>query len=64
MGSAKHQPGKCSHHWIIEPPDGATSMGVCKFCGKAREFFNILPTDFAAGLRKRAKAGLTQELVD
>ena len=31
---------KCIHHWIIEPANGATSMGVCKLCGAEREFSN------------------------
>jgi len=33
---------KCSHYWIIEPPQGLTSMGVCKLCGEEREFKNRL----------------------
>jgi len=28
------------HHWMIEPPDGPTSGGVCKKCGYRRQFFN------------------------
>lgn len=28
----------CRHHWLIEPPDGPTSEGVCKLCGARREF--------------------------
>jgi hypothetical protein len=30
----------CVHHWIIEPPAGASSMGICKVCGAEREFQN------------------------
>ena len=30
----------CVHYWIIEPPDGPYSKGVCKFCGKTRRFSN------------------------
>jgi hypothetical protein len=33
---------KCSHHWLIEPPKGPTSMGVCKLCGAKKEFNNQL----------------------
>jgi hypothetical protein len=33
---------KCSHHWLIEPPKGPTSMGVCKLCGARKEFDNQL----------------------
>ncbi len=30
----------CQHHWLIETPRGATSMGRCKRCGEEREFRN------------------------
>jgi hypothetical protein len=30
----------CRHHWLIESPHGATSMGICKLCGAEREFRN------------------------
>ena len=30
----------CRHHWLIESPHGATSMGRCKVCGEIREFRN------------------------
>ena len=30
----------CTHHWIIESPNGATSMGQCQMCGEVREFRN------------------------
>jgi hypothetical protein len=30
----------CVHHWIIDSPAGASSMGVCKVCGERREFQN------------------------
>lgn len=28
----------CRHHWIIETPHGATSLGVCKRCGASKRF--------------------------
>lgn len=31
---------QCRHHWVIEPPHGATSMGRCKLCEEVREFRN------------------------
>jgi hypothetical protein len=31
---------RCRHHWLIESPHGATSMGICKLCGAQREFRN------------------------
>ncbi len=33
----------CVHYWIIEPPEGATSTGVCKLCGAKEEFLNVIP---------------------
>lgn len=30
----------CIHHWLIEPPDGRLSVGVCKYCGRVRTFLN------------------------
>ena len=30
----------CRHHWLIESPHGATSMGICKLCGAQKEFRN------------------------
>jgi hypothetical protein len=30
----------CRHHWIIESPHGATSMGRCKICDEIKEFRN------------------------
>ena len=30
----------CRHHWVIESPQGATSVGRCKICSEVREFRN------------------------
>ena len=30
----------CTHHWVIEPPNGAVSKGKCKNCGMDQEFRN------------------------
>jgi hypothetical protein len=30
----------CRHHWLIESPRGALSLGRCKICGEEREFRN------------------------
>jgi len=30
----------CRHHWLIESPQGPTSMGICKLCGSQKEFRN------------------------
>ena len=34
---------ECRHYWIIQPPGGHTSKGVCKFCGMEKEFYNSWP---------------------
>ena len=33
----------CIHHWIIEPPEGPVSNGICKKCGTESQFRNYLP---------------------
>lgn len=30
----------CTHHFIIDPPNGPTSEGRCKLCGEQRTFSN------------------------
>ncbi len=30
------------HHWMIESPNGPTSVGTCKVCGVLREFKNSI----------------------
>lgn len=33
---------KCCHHWVIEPAEGPTSLGVCRKCSESREFRNSI----------------------
>jgi hypothetical protein len=40
---AEKKRGKCSHYWIIDSPNGPTSVGRCKYCGAVKEFDNYLP---------------------
>ena len=37
---------ECSHHWVIESPNGPTSRGICKYCGAERDFWNYLADFF------------------
>ena len=30
----------CRHYWLIEAPEGPTSLGVCRYCGQERTFEN------------------------
>lgn len=34
------QSAVCSHHWVIDTPNGALSTGHCKRCNEKREFRN------------------------
>ena len=33
----------CTHIWMLDPPEGPTSPGVCKLCSKTEVFPNALP---------------------
>ena len=33
---------KCAHYWIIEPPAGSVSLGVCQVCQEVKEFNNSI----------------------
>lgn len=48
----------CRHRWFIETPHGATSRGVCRRCGAARDFPNaaedIMPEPVGGFLRRYA----------
>ena len=30
----------CVHHWLVRPPEGATSWANCRKCGKRKRFSN------------------------
>ena len=32
----------CAHHWMIQPADGPTSLGMCRFCREVRKFKNSI----------------------
>ena len=34
---------RCTHYWVIESPQGPTSLGRCKLCGAVSEFSNYVP---------------------
>ncbi len=38
--NAEQEAPTCRHHWVIESPHGALSLGTCKLCGEEREFQN------------------------
>ena len=37
-----NQDSECRHHWVIEPPTGPFSRGVCQVCEAVREFKNYI----------------------
>ena len=39
----EEQISDCMHHWVIDSPNGPTSVGVCKVCGERSEFRNSMP---------------------
>jgi hypothetical protein len=41
----------CVHHWIIDTPDGESSYGKCKRCGKVAVFSNVYISDFVNRVR-------------
>lgn len=39
-------PSECTHTWLIDSPDGATSTGYCPRCNSTRHgFYNSIPED-------------------
>lgn len=38
-------PRECVHNWLIDSPDGASSVGHCPRCNSRREFYNSIPED-------------------
>ena len=32
----------CTHHWVLDQPNGPMSFGLCKLCGVTEEFPNSL----------------------
>lgn len=57
--------GICKHYWLIEPPNGANSNGICKKCSTTRDFTNSIQEQnmsykekMWAWKRKKKKAAL------
>ncbi len=46
----------CTHHWIIDPPNGAVSHGRCRLCGADKEFRNSYEFSSWHGLRSSRQA--------
>ncbi|SVD13439.1 uncharacterized protein METZ01_LOCUS366293, partial [marine metagenome] len=51
-------PKDCTHHWIIDSPNGPQSQGSCKVCGAEREFMNYLESSaWSSGEEKKGDKG-------
>ena len=46
----------CTHHWVIDPPNGAVSIGHCRKCGEDREFRNSIEYSSWYGTRNSGKS--------
>ena len=45
----------CHHHWVIDPPNGPTSTGHCKLCGRHRRFPNSSEDSIWDGAEGRSR---------
>ena len=46
VAQAPLAPSECTHTWLIDSPDGATSTGYCPRCHSTRHgFYNSIPED-------------------
>ena len=45
----------CVHHWMLPPPNGRESLGVCKFCDETKVHYNS--TDMTKRPHKNPKTG-------
>ena len=45
----------CSHHWVYAAPNGPTSTGVCKLCGKRGKGANSITQEFFPSVGKAKK---------
>ena len=52
---------KCLHHYILEPPNGANCLGVCKKCGATKIHSNELGKKVVA---RETRRGFVQRVVE
>ena len=47
----------CSHQFVIPPPNGPISIGVCRVCGETRDMENYIDEKYQGwrGVPKNAK---------
>lgn len=39
------QQAQCAHQWLIESPQGPTSLGICSKCGERKKFVNYFASN-------------------
>jgi len=42
-----------AHHYIVDTPNGPTSEGRCKTCGKTKQFSNYIEESFVSDYNVR-----------
>lgn len=47
----------CVHFWIIDPPNGMTSQGICQYCEERKDFENSTPLDRGGSYWHKSKNG-------
>lgn len=47
--------GPHQHHWLIEAPNGPTSVGKCKTCGRRKDFPNSSEDSIWDGAEGRSR---------
>lgn len=63
QGDAREGDGEVNHahHYIVAPPNGPTSEGVCKECGATRTFPNFVEGSYVADFNARRERMLLQK---
>ena len=53
---ATQDESECEHNWLLAPPNGPVSKGVCRNCGGERDFPNHIEAEWGKTGRQRASA--------
>ncbi len=53
LGIIRRRRPQCCHRWLLEMPNGVTSTGVCRSCGRSRSFLNAFEDIMDAQHRAR-----------
>ena len=53
----------CRHHWIIAPPNGPTSLGICIFCETWGDFPNSIDQTVSSEVLEHMAIRLTRTTI-